>query len=160
MRDSQRAAVYAAEDQVSAALARGGCVDFFGSTLTLPIERHFADVASIQRYVDAVLALPSVAEAWPTAGAVRVRERAGAAKATYERATGVMAIPLAGPPPRWAAREMVILHELAHHCTYAAHADVAAHGPEFVANLETLVGVVIGPEVSLMLRAAFDGVGA
>lgn len=160
MRDSQRAAIYAAEDQVSAALVRGGSVDFFGSTLTLPIERHFADVASIQRYVDAVLALPSVCERWPQALAVRVRERAGATKATYQRTGFVIAIPLAGPPPRWAAREMVILHELAHHLTYSRGEDVAAHGPEFVGDFETLVGIVIGPEVALMLRAAFDGVGA
>lgn len=160
MRDSHRAGVYAAEDQVSAALERGGTVDFFGSTLTLPVERRFADLASVQRYVDAVLALPGVSERWPRALAVRVRERAGAAKATYQRTGQVIAIPLAGPPPRWAAREMVILHELAHHLTYSRGDDVAAHGPEFVGDFETLVGIVIGPEVALLLRAAFDGTGA
>ena len=160
MRDSRRAAVYAAEDQVSAALSRGGRVDFFGSTLTLPVERRFADVASIQRYVDAVLTLTSVREGWPSAGPVRVRERAGAAKATYERDGAVISIPLAGPPPRWAAREMVILHELTHHLTYSRGTEVAAHGPEFVADLATVAGLAIGPEVAVMLRAAFDGVGA
>ena len=158
-RDSHRSAVYAAEDQIAALLARGGEVDFFGSSITLPIERRFADVRSIQAYADAVLGLPTVRRDWPTCGAVSVRERAGSSRATYERDGSVIAIPLAGPPPRWAARELVVLHEVAHHLAYSKDRDIAAHGPEFIATMGVLVEIVIGPEVALVLRAAFDGVG-
>ena len=40
-RDTDRAAVYAAEDQWSAALNRGGVIDFFGSRLQLPVQTRF-----------------------------------------------------------------------------------------------------------------------
>jgi putative metallohydrolase (TIGR04338 family) len=59
-----RSAVYSAEDQWSAVLDRGGVVDFFGSRIDVPQQRRFGDLASVRRYVDAVLALPSVQEQW------------------------------------------------------------------------------------------------
>ncbi|HAN71376.1 MAG TPA: TIGR04338 family metallohydrolase, partial [Actinobacteria bacterium] len=37
-------AVYAAEDQWSAVLDRGGVVDFFGSRIDVPMQRRFGDV--------------------------------------------------------------------------------------------------------------------
>jgi len=157
-RDSARAAVYAAEDQVSAALDRGGPVDFFGSTLTVPQQRRFADIASIQRYVDGVLERAESRRRWPTAGPVRVRERAGARLAHYEVGRGTLAIPIAGPPPRWAAREMVILHELGHHVAPPTGAH-AAHGPHFTGAVVALVADILGAEAALLLRAAYDGAG-
>ena len=63
-------AVYAAEDQWSAVLDRGGTVDFFGSRLDAPMQRRFADVASVQAYVDALLARPGVRSAYPSTGPV------------------------------------------------------------------------------------------
>ena len=159
-RDANRSAVYAAEDQLGHLLARGGTIDFFGSSLTLPIERRFADVASVQRYADAVLALPWVVRAFPRVTPVRVRERAGRGRAHYESETGVIAIPLAGPAgARWAARETVVLHELAHHLVAMSGMARPAHGPVFCGTLLFLVGGVIGPEAALVLRASFDGAG-
>ncbi|BBU24910.1 hypothetical protein MYXE_47000 [Mycobacterium xenopi] len=39
-------------------------VEFFGTQLTLPPEGRFGSVAAVQRYVDEVLALPSVQRRW------------------------------------------------------------------------------------------------
>lgn len=163
-KDAQRSAVYAAEDQLGRLLARGGTVDFFGSSLTLPVERRFADLASVQRYVESVLALSTVRERWPRISPVRVRERAGLSRAHYEPATAereaVIAIPLAGPVEvRWAARETVVLHEVAHHLVLQSPPAEPWHGPTFCGSLLALIGIVIGPEAALALRAAFDGAG-
>ena len=163
-RDAQRSAVYAAEDQLGRLLARGGTVDFFGSTLTLPVERRFADIASVQRYVWGVLALDGVRAMWPQMTEVRVRERSGLSRAHYEPATGTraatIAIPLAGPVEvRWAARETGVLHEVAHHLVAQSLPDEAWHGPTFCGVMMWLIGTVIGPEAGLALRAAFDGAG-
>ena len=159
-RDSHRSAVYAAEDQLGRLLARGGTVDFFGSSLTLPVERRFADIASVERYVGAVLDLPSIRARWPHISPVRVRERAGAKRAHYEHAQAVIAIPLAGSvEQRWAARETVVLHEVAHHLVAQAPLDEPAHGPAFCGTLLFVLSVVIGPEPATVLRAAFDGAG-
>ena len=68
-------AVYGAEHQWSAVLDRGGLVDFHGSHIYVPLQKRFADVSSVQRYVDTVLALDSIREAFPNAGPVHVRER-------------------------------------------------------------------------------------
>ncbi|MGB3894495.1 MAG: TIGR04338 family metallohydrolase, partial [Mycolicibacter sinensis] len=75
-RDTQRAKVYAAEVFVRTlfdrAAERGsGDIDFFGTRLTLPPEARFGSVAAVQRYVDDVLALPSVRGRWPEAPALR-----------------------------------------------------------------------------------------
>lgn len=156
MRDQHRAAVYAAEDQVARVLDRGGPVDFFGSTLTMPVERRFADIASIRRYVAAVADLTAVRRAWPDLSPPAVRERRGLRRATYSE--GVIAIPLAGPVEhRWAARETVILHEYAHHASVAV--GQPPHGPIFCASLIHLIDTVIGAEASLMLRASLVGAG-
>lgn len=164
--DRHRSAVYAAEDQLGQLLARGGAVDFYGSSLTLPVERRFADIASVQRYVDSVLALAPVRDRWPVIPPVRVRERSGLSRAHYEPATpgrgasAAIAIPLAGPvEARWAGRETVVLHEVAHHLVAQDAPPEPWHGPTFCGALLTLLGIVIGPEAALALRAAFDGAG-
>lgn len=155
-RDQHRSAVYAAEEQWARQLARGGTVDFFGSPLDIPVERRFADVPSVQRYVDSVLGLIGVITRWPGVPAVRVRERAGTGRAHYSE--GVIALPLRGQVgERWAARESVVLHELTHHLVAHAHPGVAAHGPEFCGDEVLLVELVLGPAAALLLRAAFDG---
>ena len=80
-RDSQRAKVYAAEEFVRTLFDRAAehgspSVEFFGTQLTLPPEGRFGSVASVQRYVDDVLALPAVRQHWP---AVSPLTSAGAA---------------------------------------------------------------------------------
>ena len=157
-RDSHRRAVYAAEEQWASQLTRGGAVDFFGSKLQIPVERRFADIASVQRYVDAVLGLIGVVTQWPGVSPVRVRERSGAGRAHY--CAGVIALPLTGVgAERWAARESVVLHEITHHLVAHAHPTAAAHGPHFCAAMVRLVEISLGGEAALLLRAAFDGCG-
>ncbi len=161
--DSRRSRVYAAEHQVGLLLDRAASgartVDFFGSSLTLPVERRFADLASMQRWADEVLALSWVRERWPGAPAVRLRERKGLTRAHYQ-APGEVAVPLR---TTWAARELVLCHELAHHLVChdpAVASDVAGHGGPFLDAYADLVEGVIGPEVALLLRAGFDAAGA
>lgn len=113
-RDAQRARVYDAEQQVRTMLDRADerglrTITVHGSTLTLPVERRFASIDSVQAYVDAVLALRWVRATWPRASApVRVRARAGSAAAHYERAEATIAVPLHERGTAWGLREMVV----------------------------------------------------
>lgn len=146
--------VYAAEDQWAAALDRGGAIDFFGSRLDLPLQRRFGDLAAVRAYCDYVLALPGVQRAYPDAGAVQVRTRAGAARAHYEADTATIALPLSAG---WAARESVVLHELAHHVSPPQPGDV--HGVAFRAAMCRLVEEALGASAALVLRAAYEAAG-
>jgi putative metallohydrolase (TIGR04338 family) len=169
-RDSGRSAVYAAEQLVHRLLDRaaasgrsgGGTISIAGSRVTVPAERRFASLESIQRYVDAVLALNWVRQGWARAAVpVTVRARRGAAAAHYERRRACIAVPVGGN--RWALRELVVLHELAHHLTPDSSVDreggEAAHGPAFVGRLLDLVDGVVGPEVAFVLRVTFGESG-
>lgn len=141
------------------AASGSGLVDFFGSTLTLPPERRFADVASVQRWVDAVLNLDAVGLRWRHRPGCRVRSRRGELRAHYQP-PGEIAVPTS---ERWALRELVMCHELAHHLAFhdpSVPAGAPAHGREFVDAFVTLSDIVIGPEVALLLRAGLDEVGA
>lgn len=154
-------AVYAAEDQWSAVLDRGGQVDFFGSRLDVPMQRRFGDIASVQAYVDGVLGLPAVRTAYPSAGPVRVRERSGQRRAHYEPATATIAVPMRH---LWAGRESVVLHELAHHlaCSIGVPASTTGrrwHGSEFQSAMCALVTEALGPQAALLLRAGYDAAG-
>ncbi len=154
MSDPQRPFVYEAEQALAAMIDRRldfPVVSAFGSRVVLPDDRKFGDLDSVQRYVDAVLALDWVNGASP----VRVRARAGATKAEYEFATATIAVPPHRVGGRWAMRELVIVHELAHHLTQAAD-----HGPAFVAQLLELVGELVGPEAGFLLRAGLLAAGA
>ena len=158
VRDSQRSRVYAAEQFVRTLFDRAvqhnsPALDFFGEAITLPPEARFGSLASLQRYVDEVLALPAVIARWPDAGPVVVRARRGLTTAHYENADGraVIAVPdRAGAG--WALRELVALHELAHHLDGPGG---PAHGPGFVATFCALTSVVMGPEVGHVLRVMY-----
>ena len=66
LRDRQRARVYDAENLVHRIFDRSAdfpVIEVAGSRLTLPVERHFATIESVQTYVDAVLALATVTTA-------------------------------------------------------------------------------------------------
>lgn len=159
-RDTHRAAVYAAEDQWSALLDRGGVVDFFGSRIDVPAQRRFGDVAAVRRYVDGVLATDIVTARFPLAGPVIVRERAGQRSAHYEPATATIAIPMAAT---WAAREAVVLHEVAHHLACSEDPGVGPqpwHGARYRAVMCGLVAEGVGEPAALLLRAGYEGVGA
>jgi putative metallohydrolase (TIGR04338 family) len=156
-RDSQRAKVYAAEEFVRTLFDRAAehgspSVEFFGTQLTLPPEGRFGSVASVQRYVDDVLALPSVRQRWPGVAPLRVRARRAATAAHYEYrdGAGVIAVP-DGDSADWALRELVVLHEVAHHLCQAE----PPHGREFVATICELTELVMGPELGHVLRVVY-----
>ena len=154
-------AVYAVEDQWSAVLDRGGTVDFFGSRIDVPMQRRFADVDSVRAYVDAMLARPEVRAAYPAAGPVTVRERAGQGRAHYQPHDHVIALPLR---TLWAGREAVVLHELAHHlaCSDGVEPDPRGrrwHGSPFRAAMDLLATVALGEAAALLLRAGYDAAG-
>jgi putative metallohydrolase (TIGR04338 family) len=156
-RDTQRAKVYDAEHLVHRIFDRSDrfpTVDVAGSRLTLPVERRFASADSVQDYVDRVLALSWVRTQWPRAAVpVRVRERAGHTQAHYERDPAVIALPGHRANAAWALRELVVLHELAHHLSdCATDGGEPQHGGGFVDRLLTLVDGIIGPEAALLLR--------
>lgn len=155
-RDTQRAKVYAAEAFVRTLFDRAAehgnhAIEFFGTALTLPPEARFASVESVQRYVDDVLALPTVRRQWPHVGALTVRSRRGATAAHYEVGGDGAAIAVPEARTRWALRELVVLHEIAHHLCDAA----PPHGPEFVATFCELADAVMGPEAAHVLRVVY-----
>ncbi|MGW0180216.1 TIGR04338 family metallohydrolase [Nocardia sp. NPDC003345] len=168
VRDTQRARVYDAEQLVRTIFDRAAqfgnyTVEVHGSGLTLPVERKFASAESVQRYCDRVLALDWVGRKWDRARTpIRVRARAGTFAAHYETESAVLAVPVhAGRPgdgTSWALRELVVLHELAHHLEPAPDA-VAPHGPEFCARYVALAEGVIGPEAALLLRITLHDCG-
>ena len=126
-------------------------VDFFGTQLTLPPEGRFGSVPSVQRYVDDVLGMAAVRESWPDAGPLTVRARRGVAEAHYQRTGDDARIAVPEGRTTWALRELVVLHEIAHHLSV----NEPAHGPEFVATFCDLAGVVMGPEVAHVLRVVY-----
>jgi putative metallohydrolase (TIGR04338 family) len=149
-RDTQRAKVYAAEEFVRTlfdrAAERGNrVVDFFGTQLTLPPEGRFGSVAAVQRYVDEVLA---------HVGAERplmVRARRGVTAAHYARLDDDATIAVPDGRSTWALRELVVLHEIAHHLSDAE----PPHGPDFVATFCGLAEAVMGPEVAHVMRVVY-----
>lgn len=122
-------------------------IDFFGTQLTLPPEAKFGSVAAVQNYVDDVTARVET-------NPVTVRARRGTKAAHYEIDGAVIAVP--EQDTTWALRELVVLHELAHHlCAQGPAADAPAHGPEFVATYCGLCETIMGPEVGLVLRMVY-----
>ena len=161
-RDTQRSRVYAAEQFVRTLFDRAAqhssrAIDFFGDQITLPPEARFGSLESVQRYVDDVLALPAVAQRWPGTGAIRVRPRRAATAAHYENhdGAGTIAVPERGAAG-WAMRELVVLHEVAHHLHDGPG---PAHGPDFVTTLCDLSAAVMGPEVGHVLRVVYSKEG-
>jgi putative metallohydrolase (TIGR04338 family) len=170
-RDDQRARVYAAEQFVRTLFDRvhehgNGTVEFFGANITLPPEARFGSVVSVRRYVDEVLAHPSVRSRWPAIEPLAVRARRGVTAAHYEHdgTVATIAVPERAHSPSlrsprettWALRELVVLHEIAHHLCRAE----PAHGSEFVATFCELTDAVMGPEVGHVLRVTYAKEGA
>lgn len=156
-RDSQRSRVYAAEEFVRTLFDRAAehgsnSVEFFGTQLTLPPEARFGSLDGVQRYVDDVLALPAVRRQWGLPAPLRVRARRASTAAHYENqaGAGVIAVP-DDHDANWAMRELVVLHEIAHHLCDAQ----PAHGSRYVTTLCTLADLVMGPEVGHVLRVVY-----
>lgn len=146
--------VYAAEqlwkNLVDRALAHGlSTLVIGGSTVAIPVERKFERIEDVQQYVDRVLA--EVAAEYGVSDKVTVRARKGDRWARYEGFTQTIAI----PPHRswersWAMREIVVLHEIAHHLT--RQKEVREHGPQFLAARDELVRRFMGEEAAYMIR--------
>lgn len=156
-RDAQRAKVYAAEEFVRTLFDRAAehgdpVVELFGTRLTLPPEARFASVQAVQRYVDEVLTHSKVRQAWAGAGPLRVRSRKGATAAHYQRGDDVATIAVPQGRAVWALRELVILHEIAHHLVDSD----PPHGPAFIDTFCTLTAAVMGPEAAYVLRVVYD----
>jgi len=157
MRDNDKTKVYEAEFATRDLSTYGGTVELHGNRMTLPIERKFASLDSIQTYVDAVLNLNWVRAAWPESGGVRVVKRKGIAYATYRHATREMRINDTHDG-MWALREIVVLHELSHHLMFATHGfndKLQSHGVEFRAIFLAMVEELIGPEIAWILRMQY-----
>lgn len=149
-RDSQQSIVYAAETLLWGLFSR--CLEFDNPvvevervTLTLPPEGKFADIESLQTYCDNVCRTMNVHP-------VRVRaSRNDHGNAFY--CGSEIVVP--NGRNRWAMRELVVLHELAHHVTRIRSARAAAHGPEFVANYIELLTRVMGEPAGLAARLVY-----
>lgn len=159
-RDYQRSRVYEGEHLIRRIFDRSAeypVIEVAGSRLALPVERKFGAIEDVQRYVDKVLALGWVQETWArSAVPVKVAEHQTDKNATYWRFASLMSFPPRRPRSNWAMRELVILHELAHHL---ADDIEIAHGPGFVDRQITLYGGIIGPEAALLTRVTMLDVG-
>jgi putative metallohydrolase (TIGR04338 family) len=159
-RDAQRSKVYAAEEFVRKLFDRvdshaSRALDFFGTSVTLPPEGRFGSVDAVQRYVDDVLAHPAVRARWPRCSPVTVRGRRGETAAHYEWAPDSATIAVPDRQTTWALRELVVLHELAHHLSQSD----PPHGQEFVATFCELAATVMGAEVGYVLRVVYAKAG-
>ena len=142
-RDAERGRTYDAEFQVREVFSRPGTmIEIAGTTFLTPEERKFGRVEDIQRYVDAVLA--HVDHDRP----VKVRVRKGIHQAHYEPLNETIAIPEAV----WAMREIVVLHEIAHHLTKHS---APSHGPAFRTALCDLLERALAPEARFLMQMAF-----
>ena len=151
-RDFQRAKLYSAENRLGWMLEHTLRTELDGVSLQLEPERRFVNIADIQNYVDRVTVHPGVIGKFGRVGRVLVRERKGGDKAHYERDKQTIAINTTGT--RWAMRELVVLHELAHHYAPGDH-----HGPVFSAALTALIDIMMGPQDALALRILYQNEG-
>ncbi|MQA12425.1 MAG: TIGR04338 family metallohydrolase [Pseudonocardiaceae bacterium] len=145
-------------DMVDRANAAGDrTVNLFGSQLQLPEERRFGNLEGVQRYIDGVRELNWVRQEWPERAAVRLRVVPRQMKpGRGERLPVLYAdgrISMPGDDLRDSEvyrRELVVLHELAHHFAY--HIEANHHGPEFLGVYARLVEEIIGPEMRLLMQ--------
>ena len=151
--DFQRSKVYNAEFTFRDLLKRAADspqIEMAGSTFVLPPEALFSSPETVQAYVDRVLVHPAVVERWGRSK-ISVRKRKGTTKAHYQRRDQTIAV----PDSQWALREVVVLHEIAHHFS----AFGPSHGPQFVDTLLGLVGAIMGPQAQLVLRILYSEEG-
>lgn len=151
VRDAQRSRVYAAENTLRWLYDHPAAShEISGVTLQLEPEARFASLDSIAAYLNRVVSHPAVIAAVGHRGPIGVRERKGDRQAHYEAGSSSIAVHTGGT--RWALRELVVLHETAHHYTSM---EPTGHGPEFASAMVTLINAVIGPQAALALRLLY-----
>lgn len=159
VRDIQRQRLYDAEHQVrrqlELAAAGARTVTVAASTVVLPLEVKFGSLSAAQRYTDGVVRTRDFATRFPRAAVapLRLRPRRGDRSAHYE-APGTIAL---HEPPHgsgWSLRELVVLHEIAHHAAFHDLPAEAAHGPHYAGALVRIVSDVLGGEAGLLLTTA------
>ena len=124
-RDSQRARLYRAEDELTPG-------------------RRLPTVAVLQAYVDELAASEWFTARWG-ARSFEVRAGSGHRRATADRA-GVLQL------PRWSRSELIVLHEVAHCLTPERF---APHGPEYAGVFLSLVRRRLSPGTAQALEDAF-----
>lgn len=124
-RDSQRARLYRAEDEVGQG-------------------RRLPTVEKLQAYVDDLAASDWFHSRWGRR-TFDVRPGHGHRRATAAP-NGVLQL------PRWARTDVVVLHEVAHCLTPVQY---AAHGPEYAGILLSLVRRAVDPGTAQRLEDAF-----
>ena len=160
MRDVQRQRVYDAEHQVrrqlELAAAGARTVTVAASTLVLPLEVRFGSLDAGQRYTDGVCSGNDFRRRFPRAAAapLQLRSRRGNRAAHYD-APGTIALHEPQHGSGWSLREMVLLHEIAHHVVHHDLPGVADHGPDYAGVFVNLVTQTMGPETGLLLTTAF-----
>lgn len=158
-RDTDKSKAHEAEFVLRDILCRTGTVEMFGTEIAIPDEKKFAQIADVQRYVDILLQMPAVQALnlfSDDVKPIRVRSRKGDYFAHYHRrGGGEIAVPPHEPGvgSSWAMREIVVLHEVAHHLT-SGYQHVAAHGPEFRSVFAELLEIAIAPEARFLYQVA------
>lgn len=149
-RDSQRGLVYAAENIVLKMLDRSALfptVEIHGSTIVLEQEHRFGSLDAVALYVARVQSMDWYQKRYPGVTRLSVRQRRGNKMAHYEPdAIAVHDSEQAGAA--WSLREMVVLHEMAHHVSDDGH------GPQFCSELLHHVREVVGEAVAFALQDA------
>ncbi|WP_197486237.1 TIGR04338 family metallohydrolase, partial [Rhodococcus qingshengii] len=108
-----RSAVYEAETLVRTMFDRADqrglrSVEVMGSTITLPVERKFGSVESVQAYCDQLLGLNWVRETWTRATIpVSVRSRASHGPEFVDRYTSLVG-EIIGPEAAFVLRAMFL----------------------------------------------------
>lgn len=148
MNDTRR--LYAAEDSLLFMLDNEGPVQFFGSTLTLPVERRFGDLDGVRRYLSELRG-----RNWghPDVPEPKVRLRKGHTRATWE--AGTIALPDGIGARGWAMREVVVLHEYAHHVTWHRYG-MTGHGEQFQQVYLDLLDNAVGAEAAFVVRVGLQ----
>lgn len=162
VRDRQRSAVYAAEDlvarQLDRAAASSGLIRLHGSTITVEGDVKFGSLDAVADYCRRLPRQRWFTDRWPAAAAapLTVRPRRGSKLAVYE-APDTIAVHEPRYGTGWALRELVVLHEIAHHIVHhqADPTRLAVHGPEFTGTMQQLVVGQLGPQVGWLLASAY-----
>jgi len=104
----------------------------------------FDTVEQVQDYVKAVQSSRWYKAIWPQADPLRVFGKLDASSAHYEWG-GSISVPTAKRGGKWALREIVVLHEIAHH-----HG--ISHGAEFTGSFLILLAKAVSAETARNLR--------